>query len=144
MAPSTRRLLAGFLLLPAIPLAQAEPATGIWSEQTELMSSGMVIQQIKAETCYAQGKAGVQAHVDRLAQRLIDPSCTSEAESKLDATRYALRCGGAAFGDGLVTVAAEDDRSMRVDIVFRNNATGLDMEYITDTSWKGPDCHARG
>lgn len=141
MAPSIRGRLTAALLLAAVPLAHAAPVTGAWGEQTQEMASGMVIQQIKTETCYAEGRAGVQAHVDRLAQRLIDPSCTSEAESKLDATRFAVRCGGAAFGDGLATVATEDDRTLRIDIIFRNNATGLDMEYITDASWKGSDCH---
>jgi hypothetical protein len=123
--------------------AQAEPESGSWSERTQEMAGGMAIRKIETQACYASGKSSAQAHIDRLAQRLIDPSCTSEGESKLDATRFDLHCGGAAFGDGVATVNDGDDHTLRVDIIFHNHSTGLDMEYLTDSSWSQGQCGGR-
>jgi hypothetical protein len=134
-------LIAALLLSLASGIALADPAAGIWAEHTQEMAGGMVIRTVDAETCYAEGKAAMQLHVSHLAQRLVDASCTSEAsDSNVDVTRYALHCSGADFGDGLATVSPVDDRSMRIDIILQNHATGLDMEYVTDSSWRRPDC----
>lgn len=139
-----RPLLAAGLLALGPTVLHAAPASGSWTEKTQELAGGLALRSIQAESCYADRKAGVQEHVDRIAQRVIDPSCTSEPESKLDAVRFAVRCGGAAFGDGLAVVIVSDDQSMRISIRFLNHATGMEMEYQTDASWNGPDCRAGG
>lgn len=140
MKPDHRPLLIAALLVTG-SAARADPAAGAWIEKTQEMAGGMALRRVQAQACYAPGQSGLQFHLDRLVQRHIDPSCTSESESRIDSTRYAVRCGGEAFGDGSAVVSSDSEQSIRISVVFHNHATGMDMEYFTDAAWKGAECH---
>ena len=140
MTFSTRHRLLGLLLTLNGTAACATPAAGSWSEHARVAAGGLVIQQVEAQACYADGQSSSAVHAERIARRLIDPSCSSEPGTTMDTSRYAIRCGGSAFGDGVATLSETDNHTMRIDISFHNHATGVDMEYLVDTSWTQPQC----
>ena len=142
---TSRPLLLALWLtaLSPVPASLAAPASGMWSEHTEVLTGGVAIQTLEADACYPSGSGAANpglTHVERLSQRLIDPSCAVEVDTKLDSSRFNVRCGGPAFGDGLAILTAADDRNLKINISFHNYAADMDTEYTTSSQWLRPQC----
>jgi hypothetical protein len=142
-----RRWLLSLLVAAMATPAHADPTAGLWKEQTEVLVGGLSIQSVSAEVCYPASKSGANAglvHVEKLARRLIDSSCSAVKSSDMDTTQFEVRCGGAAFGDGNANITEADAHSHRMNIIFHNHAAGIDTEYTTEGRWLGPECGSSG
>jgi hypothetical protein len=134
-------LASVLLVLGMSPALQAEPAAGLWQESSRVIAGGMTVQSVRANACYQPGAHVRADHVQAIARRLIDGSCTAVSASSLDPSHFVVRCGGDAFGDGDAVVTDIDDDALTIDIHFRDAAAGgIDTDYATDARRLGPQC----